>query len=207
MGCFPVSQNEGDNAHPSQQDLISLRKVFDACDANKDGFLTLDELCEWMTKMGLLLTREGLKELTCSCDRNLDGRLDFKEFVELSSTLEVPTPPSVHEAPQSVEAPMSDPGSRDGHGNVEVKANYATHDSHECENSELRDAFLVFDKDGNGLISPAELRSTLSQLGLLAASTSFSRIHSMIRRVDSDGDGEVSFAEFETMMGAGSVSS
>ncbi|MCO5603687.1 hypothetical protein L7F22_057838 [Adiantum nelumboides] len=175
---------------PSQQDLINLRKVFDACDENKDGLLTLDELCGWMAKVGLLLTREGLQELICSCDRNLDGRLDFDEFVELSASLQI-------RFPQSDEAPMSDPRSMDHHDSVGVKEN---------GDSELRDAFLVFDKDGNGVISPVELRSTLSQLGLLAASTSFSRIHSMIRRVDSDGDGEVSFAEFKSMM-AGSVNS
>ncbi|MCO5569765.1 hypothetical protein L7F22_023480 [Adiantum nelumboides] len=190
MGCFLLTSNEAEHGLPSQQDLINLRKVFDACDENKDGFLTLDELCGWMAKVGLLLTREGLQELICSCDRNLDGRLDFDEFVELSASLEI-------RFPQSDEAPISDPRSMDHDDSVEVKEN---------DDSELRDAFLVFDKDGNGVISPIELRSTLSQLGLLAASTSFSRIHSMIRRVDFDGDGEVSFTEFKSMM-AGSASS
>ncbi|KAH7426179.1 hypothetical protein KP509_11G088400 [Ceratopteris richardii] len=69
-----------------------------------------------------------------------------------------------------------------------------------CDDPDLLDAFRVFDKDGDGFISPEELNATLSHLGFLPPSASLSRVRSMIRRVDTDGDGHVNFKEFQTMM-------
>ncbi|KAH7426184.1 hypothetical protein KP509_11G088600 [Ceratopteris richardii] len=69
-----------------------------------------------------------------------------------------------------------------------------------CDDPDLLDAFRVFDKDGDGFISPEELNATLSYLGFLPPSASLSRVRSMIRRVDTDGDGHVNFKEFQTMM-------
>ncbi|KAH7426193.1 hypothetical protein KP509_11G089200 [Ceratopteris richardii] len=71
------------------------------------------------------------------------------------------------------------------------------------EDSVLRDAFCVFDKDGDGFISPEELKTTLAQLGLMSPCSSLSSVRSMIRRFDMDGDGHVSFAEFQAMIASG----
>lgn len=184
--CLPIAaqdDNVGGHDEPasSSEELDGLRKVFDSFDENHDGFLTLEELCEWMKKLGLhRWTREGLLRMVrSSCrDWDEDGRLDFKEFVALTQALQ-----DEDESDASIQLDDDDDDA-----------------APTAAGGEMREAFRVFDKDGNGLISPTELRATLSELGLLASSTSFSRIHSMIRKVDADGDGEVSFSEFETMM-------
>ncbi|KAH7426202.1 hypothetical protein KP509_11G089700 [Ceratopteris richardii] len=143
-----------------------------------------------MEKLGLFITKEGMLEILRSGDRNLDGRLDFEEFLNISAVL---MSSNQENERSSLASHLS--------GNHEVnKEEDGSASGTVCEDPELQEAFYVFDRDRNGLISPRELKSTLSQLGLLSSSTSFSRIHSMIRRVDTDGDGHVSFAEFQTMM-------
>eukprot|EP01018_Ginkgo_biloba_P011923 Gb_37767 [translate_table: standard] len=62
---------------------------------------------------------------------------------------------------------------------------------------DLREAFKIFDMDGNGSISAYELHKVLKSLG---EGCSLEDCHAMIRGVDSDGDGSVSFPEFLNMM-------
>jgi len=61
----------------------------------------------------------------------------------------------------------------------------------------IRAAFRVFDKDGNGFISPAELRQVLIDHGERATDEKVDR---WIREADIDKDGLVSYEEFVTLM-------
>ena len=56
---------------------------------------------------------------------------------------------------------------------------------------ELQEAFKIFDKDGNGLISAAELRHVMTNLG---EKLSDEEVDEMIREADLDGDGQVNYA-------------
>jgi len=53
---------------------------------------------------------------------------------------------------------------------------------------EIREAFRVFDKDGNGFISAAELRHVMTNLG---EKLTDEEVDEMIREADLDGDGQV----------------
>ncbi|KAJ4843726.1 hypothetical protein Tsubulata_012878 [Turnera subulata] len=63
--------------------------------------------------------------------------------------------------------------------------------------SNLRDAFSVYDMDGNGSISAEELHKVLASIG---EPSSLAECRNMISAVDSDGDGMISFEEFKVMM-------
>jgi calcium-dependent protein kinase len=63
----------------------------------------------------------------------------------------------------------------------------------------LWSAFRVFDVDGNGLISKAELHKILNGGGLMDMQAS-KNIDELIAECDLDGDGEISFDEFVKMM-------
>ncbi|KAG5626889.1 hypothetical protein H5410_012107 [Solanum commersonii] len=65
----------------------------------------------------------------------------------------------------------------------------------------IRQVFLVFDVDNNGLISAKELRRVLISLG--CGNCSVKECRRMIKGVDKDGDGFVNFEEFKQMMAAG----
>ena len=62
---------------------------------------------------------------------------------------------------------------------------------------EIREAFRVFDKDGNGSISKAELRHVLTNLG---ENLTEAEVDEMISVADIDGDGQVNYEEFFNMM-------
>ncbi|RMX56258.1 hypothetical protein pdam_00011428 [Pocillopora damicornis] len=62
---------------------------------------------------------------------------------------------------------------------------------------EIREAFRVFDKDGNGFISAAELRHVMTNLG---EKLTDEEVDEMIREADIDGDGQVNYEEFVKMM-------
>jgi calmodulin len=63
--------------------------------------------------------------------------------------------------------------------------------------NECRETFKMFDKDGDGQISAKELGIVMRQLGL---SPTEDEIIEMILEVDEDGNGEINFDEFLTIM-------
>ncbi|KAK7310118.1 hypothetical protein RJT34_07409 [Clitoria ternatea] len=63
----------------------------------------------------------------------------------------------------------------------------------------LKEAFSVFDIDGNGSITAEELHMVMESLG---DACSMDECRKMIQGVDSDGDGMINFEEFKMMMTA-----
>jgi calmodulin len=55
---------------------------------------------------------------------------------------------------------------------------------------EIREYFRVFDKDGNGFISAAELRHVMTTLG---EKLTDEEVDEMIREADINGDGQVNY--------------
>jgi len=62
---------------------------------------------------------------------------------------------------------------------------------------ELREAFRVFDKDGSGSITAAELRHIMSNLG---EKLTDEELDEMVREADPDGDGTVDYSAFVRAM-------
>ncbi|KAJ2940217.1 hypothetical protein O0L34_g11784 [Tuta absoluta] len=62
---------------------------------------------------------------------------------------------------------------------------------------EFREAFRLFDKDGDGTITKEELGRVMRSLGQFAR---VEELQDMLKEVDSDGDGNVSFEEFVSIL-------
>merc|ERR1712234_32265 len=70
---------------------------------------------------------------------------------------------------------------------------------HNVENAEdeIREAFKVFDGDGNGYINRQELAVVMMNIGEKLTSE---EIQEMIDEADIDGDGQINYEEFYIMM-------
>ncbi|CAA0333229.1 unnamed protein product [Arabidopsis thaliana] len=62
---------------------------------------------------------------------------------------------------------------------------------------QIREAFDLYDQNKNGLISSSEIHKVLNRLGMTCSVEDCVR---MIGHVDTDGDGNVNFEEFQKMM-------
>ncbi|XP_076098159.1 calmodulin-alpha-like isoform X1 [Mytilus galloprovincialis] len=62
---------------------------------------------------------------------------------------------------------------------------------------EYREAFKMFDKDGDGTITTKELGTVMRSLG---QNPSSQELEDMVNEVDVDGNGEIDFEEFVMMM-------
>lgn len=58
---------------------------------------------------------------------------------------------------------------------------------------EIREAFRVFDRDGNGFISTAELRHVMTSIG---EKLSEDEVNEMIKEADVDGTGQIDYNDF-----------
>merc|ERR1711959_385105 len=58
---------------------------------------------------------------------------------------------------------------------------------------EMREAFLVFDRDKSGSVTASELKHVMNNLGEQVTNE---EVEEMIKEADADGDGELSFDDF-----------
>ncbi|KAI3910419.1 hypothetical protein MKX01_034813 [Papaver californicum] len=134
-------------------------------------------------------------------DANGDGKISSTELSDVLKALGSETSPE--ELKQ-----MMDEIDTDGDGFIDLKEfadfHRGTTDGSDVNGSnvadgirELKDAFEMYDKDKNGLISAAELHMVLKCLGEVCTVHDCSR---MISSVDAVGDGTVNFEEFKKMM-------
>ncbi|KAE8680967.1 hypothetical protein F3Y22_tig00111356pilonHSYRG00027 [Hibiscus syriacus] len=127
--------------------------------------------------INFFLTEKEVEEIVMNLDSNGDGLIDFDEFWALCIAI--------------------DDGDFGNNGGEESKRPGEEGNAYEGEM--LKEAFDVFDRDKDGLITVEELGSVLSSLGLKEGHQ-VEDCREMIRKVDVNGDGMVDFDEFRTMM-------
>eukprot|EP00771_Trimastix_marina_P000530 gnl/Trimastix_PCT/155.p1 GENE.gnl/Trimastix_PCT/155~~gnl/Trimastix_PCT/155.p1 ORF type:complete len:383 (-),score=97.39 gnl/Trimastix_PCT/155:62-1210(-) len=99
---------------------------------------------------------------------------------------------SSHAEPPSPESPRSPLQNKRRH-----KHTMAAEQLTEEQVAEFKEAFSLFDKDGDGSITTRELGTVMRSLG---QNPTEAELQDMINEVDADGNGTIDFAEFLTMM-------
>ncbi|XAR51466.1 hypothetical protein NMG60_11006099 [Bertholletia excelsa] len=129
-------------------------------------------------------------------DANGDGKISSAELKSVLGAL------GSEASPEEVQRTM-ELVDKDGDGFIDLKEFTDFYrdggGGKQSKSKDLRDAFDLYDRDKNGLISASELHAVLKSLGEKCSLKDCSR---MITSVDADGDGCVNFEEFKKMMGA-----
>jgi calmodulin len=140
---------------------------------------------------------EELKEAFRMFDKDSDGIISSEEFGSAMSALGLtPTKEELEILLASVDTDAN--GVVDFGEFVDVMSHHLwlSGEGPSAED-ELKEAFSVFDKDGNGFISKEELKSALLNLG---EQLDDDELEAMIKAADKDGNGEIDYEEFIQMM-------
>jgi len=133
------------------------------------------------------------KEAFSLFDKDSDGTIDSEELgTVLRSMGNQPTDEEVED--------MIRLADQDGNGAIdfaEFIEMMPTQERDENAEEEMLEAFRVFDVDGDGSITADELRQIFNNLG---EKLTDEEISDMIYEADTDGDGEINYQEFVTMM-------
>jgi calmodulin len=133
----------------------------------RSGEITAKELGEIMRSLGQDPSDGELQDMVNEVDTDKTGTIDFQGW---SSSLISPNPLLLIWLHLEFLAMMS----------IQLPASDFEH--------EMRMAFQVFDRDGNGTISSDELRLVMSQLG---ENLTDREIEEMVQEADKNGDGSI----------------
>eukprot|EP00803_Ostreobium_quekettii_P006964 evm.model.scf_1970.2 EVM.evm.TU.scf_1970.2 scf_1970:22605-24176(-) len=126
-------------------------------------------------------------------DKDGDGAITIKELGQMMQSLgQTPTEGELQDMMREADA--------DGSGAIEFPEFLNLMVKRTMENDiddRLREAFNVFDKDGNGYLTKEELRDVMRSLGV---NLTVKEQEEMIREADQDGDMRLSYSEFKHIM-------
>ncbi|KMT06475.1 hypothetical protein BVRB_7g156540 [Beta vulgaris subsp. vulgaris] len=183
---------------------LRLRRVFDLFDKNGDGLISMDEIRQALVLLGLDEDGDEDEELnsivTSFIKPGYEG-LAFEDFQSLHNSLNN----AIFYDIDSSSATSLDPHDEDHDPQQQQQHQQQQHQhqhqhQHQQVESDLTEAFKVFDSNGDGYISATELQQVLSKLGFPEAQQELHHIQLMISSFDQNHDGRVDFFEFKHMM-------
>jgi calcium-dependent protein kinase len=138
--------------------------------------------------------RDNLSKVFKAFDKNGDGKLSMDEVKEgyLEHYGRIMSDQEVEDMFRAVDTDNS------GFIDYTEFVVAATSQSSLTSQEKLHAAFRMFDKDGSGIITADEIREVLCFGG--ANALSVEAVDAIIKQVDENGDGEIQFEEFVTMM-------
>ncbi|KAB2002060.1 hypothetical protein ES319_D11G039600v1 [Gossypium barbadense] len=137
-----------------------------------------------------------LKDIFARFDMDSDGSLTVLELAALLRSLGLkPSGDQIHALLAKMDS--------NGNGAVEFDELANTillptmKDEILVNQEQLTEVFRLFDRDGNGYITAAELAGCMAKMG---HPLTYKELTDMIKEADADGDGVISFNEFSSVM-------
>ncbi|XP_019880977.2 troponin C [Aethina tumida] len=137
-----------------------------------------------------------LKRAFSMFDSSKKGRIEKEKVRTILTTLGHTYDDSELEALLEGEDPEQS-GQLDFDSFCRVAAHFLENEDDEALQKELKEAFRLYDKEGNGYIPTSSLREILAALDDQLTSD---QLNEMIAEIDSDSSGTVDFEEFMEMM-------
>ena len=137
--------------------------------------------------------RKDWQDVFDQFDKDKDGKISAKELENAMQSMgQNPTVEEIQEMMKEVDL------DQDGKISFEEFMHLMTNNTKETETEdEVINAFRVFDKEGNGLISSAELKHIMMTIG---DKMTEEEADEMVNEADIDEDGMINYEEFVRMM-------
>ena len=137
--------------------------------------------------------RKDFQDIFDQFDKDKDGKISAKELEnDMVSMGQNPTNEEIKEMMEEADL------NKDGKIDFEEFLSLMTRNSPETQTEdEVINAFRVFDKEGNGLISSAELKHIMMTIG---DKMTEEEADEMVNEADIDEDGMINYEEFVRMM-------
>ena len=165
------------------KDHKDLHGLFKKIDKNKNGYLSRAEFKRAFAEMGLNAPRHELQKLISHLDKNGDGEIDYKEFINAVKKL--------HKRGNAYDDAL-DTANLGVVGILASKLREIIDESaHDAKS--LKRLFLEFDEDQNGTISTNEFQKIFKKLGL---PVNKSEVRKLMKKIDRDHDGLVDYGDF-----------
>lgn len=161
-----------------------MRALFAAFDKDGSGYIDRREIKTTMKEVGMDLTDKDVETMMKVAGVPLQDRIFYEDFVKMmTGSIGLGQNPASSAETDSLSSvtPLKTLG----------------YEKEDDEVQELRIAFSMFDKDGDGQITASEVSDTMKSLGIKIDTK---EVKKMVKRVDTDGDGTVSFEEFQELM-------
>jgi calmodulin len=189
-----TSFSKSKSIYPSQKPSSNLARKFEAAFYKEPPEEDTDTI---PAPQGPNSLAEGqvseLKEAFDLFDKNGDGRIPTKELGTMMRSLgQNPSDSELQDMIDEVDA--------DNTGTIdftEFLTMMARKMKETDSEEEIKEAFKIFDRDGGGFISAAELRQVMTSLG---ENLNDDEIDEMIREAGQDGDGRIDYNEFVQLM-------
>ena len=214
--------DDGDVKNVIINDEAVMRRVFDTLDEDNDGRITRKDLSKILLNLGIMsIPHQYSTESTTSTCRtwepqdddttlfSMDSHVSWPQFLALyklaitagsNDPMTLPPPSMSHVSPDEVSASsLCIQGMRISEEEDDDDDDDGDEMGENDDDQLMVGAFQVFDKDGDGLISPMELLDVLHRLGHFHVDAH--DCANMIARVDLNGDGHVNFSEFKSLFG------
>lgn len=194
----------------TEEQLEQLRTEFQTFDEDQDGLLNFNELenALWRST-GDRPSHDELISLMKLIVLDHDKSVSFEEFVTMLHMFMLEENPDMQEQQEQVLGSEDDNGfGTDDNGDLteagitrsksisssgKYRRRHKNKKNTPCMEQEAREAFRVFDRNGNGRISYHELRTVMLQVRL---SIEEAELQEMLRKADTDENGVISYTEF-----------
>eukprot|EP00924_Labyrinthula_sp_SR-Ha-C_P000862 augustus_masked-scaffold_7-processed-gene-6.46-mRNA-1 protein AED:0.14 eAED:0.21 QI:0/0/0/1/1/1/2/0/322 len=164
--------------------MKQMLRTFMRFDTDKNHKLSKEELLAAMKEVEEDTTMEDVEYILKSADIDGDGEISFTEFIAFQKIKGMFSGNNTNTA---AEEPVD--------GEVVDTEKEAVENAFE---ESLVRAFKYFDKDGNNLIDPQELKAVLEHH--LKRTPTERQVGRLMQKVDIDHDGKINFEEFKKMM-------
>jgi len=162
----------GANRGFDNEEVQEYKDVFEYFDSKKTGFITAKNMATTLRSLKPQPDEYLVEEKQEEIIRDYGGQVNFQQYLDVLHNI--------------IRKAKKKKRKRSCYTNLSEK-----------QMGEIKDAFTMFDHDGDGTISASELKSVMMNIGVYSTDED---IKDMVKEVDEDESGELEFPEFVQLM-------